>query len=296
LSVVEDRGNSIARLRPGTLFLVATPIGNLGDLSPRACEVLRDADLLLAEDTRHTAQLLHACGIQRPAGTLESLHEHNERSRVAAVVQRLQAGKTVALASDAGTPLVSDPGAALVGAAVAAGVEVVAVPGPCAAIAALTLAALPATSFAFEGFLPPRAAARREKLQDLAVEARTLVFYEAPHRLRESLEDLAAVFGVERPAAVARELTKRFETVYRGTLGSLAQQAASDAGMTRGEIVLVVQGAAGRAAADDADADRVLRVLLEELPVSQAARLAAQITGRPRKDLYERALRLRPSV
>ena len=294
--MAEDLGNSIARLRPGTLFLVATPIGNLGDLAPRAREVLRDADLLLAEDTRHTAQLLHACGIQRPAGTLESLHEHNERSRVPAVVQRLQAGATVALASDAGTPLVSDPGAALVSAAVTAGVEVVAVPGPCAAIAALTLAALPAASFAFEGFLPPRAAARREKLQDLAGESRTLVFYEAPHRLRESLEDLAGAFGVERPAAVARELTKKFETVYRGTLGSLAQQAARDADMSRGEIVLVVQGAARRTAADDADADRVLRVLLDELPVSQAARIAAQLTGRPRKDLYERALRLRPSV
>jgi len=294
--VAEDLGNSIARLRPGTLFLVATPIGNLGDLAPRAREVLRDADLLLAEDTRHTAQLLHACGIQRPAGTLESLHEHNERSRVPAVVQRLQAGATVALASDAGTPLVSDPGAALVSAAVTAGIEVVAVPGPCAAIAALTLAALPAASFAFEGFLPPRAAARREKLQDLAGESRTLVFYEAPHRLRESLEDLAGAFGVERPATVARELTKKFETVYRGTLGSLVQQAASDADMSRGEIVLVVQGAARRTAADDADADRVLRVLLDELPVSQAARIAAQLTGRPRKDLYERALRLRPSV
>jgi 16S rRNA (cytidine1402-2'-O)-methyltransferase len=294
--VAEDLENSIARLRPGTLFLVATPIGNLGDLAPRAREALRDADLLLAEDTRHTAQLLHACGIQRPAGTVESLHEHNERSRVPAVVQRLQAGATVALASDAGTPLVSDPGAALVSAAVTAGVEVVAVPGPCAAIAALTLAALPAASFAFEGFLPPRAAARREKLQDLAGESRTLVFYEAPHRLRESLEDLAGAFGVERPAAVARELTKKFETVYRGTLGSLVQQAASDADMSRGEIVLVVQGAARRTAADDADADRVLRVLLDELPVSQAARIAAQLTGRPRKDLYERALRLRPSV
>jgi len=183
-----------------------------------------------------------------------------------------------------------------VSAAVTAGVEVVAVPGPCAAIAALTLAALPAASFAFEGFLPPRAAARREKLQDLAGESRTLVFYEAPHRLRESLEDLAGAFGVERPAAVARELTKKFETVYRGTLGSLVQQAASDADMSRGEIVLVVQGAARRTAADDADADRVLRVLLDELPVSQAARIAAQLTGRPRKDLYERALRLRPSV
>ena len=292
--MAEDRGNSIARLRPGTLFLVATPIGNLGDLSPRGCEVLRDADLLLAEDTRHTAQLLHACGIPRPAGALESLHEHNERSRVPAVVQRLQAGATVALASDAGTPLVSDPGAALVSAAVAAGIEVVAVPGPCAAIAALTLAALPATRFAFEGFLPARPSARRAALAALAGESRTLVFYEAPHRLRESLEDLAAAFGGDRPAAVARELTKKFETVYRGTLGSLAQQAGQDDDMVRGEIVLVVQGAAHPAAADDADADRVLRVLLGELPVSQAARIAAQITGRPRKELYERALRLRP--
>jgi 16S rRNA (cytidine1402-2'-O)-methyltransferase len=283
-------------LRPGTLFLVATPIGNLGDLSPRGREVLRDADLLLAEDTRHTAQLLHACGIQRPAGAIESLHEHNERSRVPALVQRLQAGATVALASDAGTPLVSDPGAALVSAAVAAGIEVVAVPGPCAAIAALTVAALPAAGFAFEGFLPARSAARRDRLRGIAGESRTLVFYEAPHRLRESLDDLAAVFGPERRAAVARELTKKFETVYRGTLGSLAQQAAQDDDMVRGEIVLVVQGAAHPAAADDADADRVLRALLEELPVSQAARIAAQITGRPRKELYERALRLRTPV
>jgi len=294
--VTEDPRDSIARLRPGTLFLVATPIGNLGDLSPRGREVLRDADLSLAEDTRHTAQLLHACGLERPAATLESLHEHNERERVPRVVERLRAGATVALASDAGTPLVSDPGAALVGAAVAAGIEVVAVPGPCAAIAALTLAALPAARFAFEGFLPPRAAARRRVLQQLARESRTLVFYEAPHRLRESLDDLAAAFGAERPAAVAREITKRFETVYRGTLGALALQAAADADMARGEIVLVVQGAPGEASADDVEAERVLAVLLENLPASQAARIAAQLTGRARKELYERALRLRPPV
>ena len=292
--VVVDPVNSIARLRPGTLFLVATPIGNLGDLSPRGRDVLRDADLLLAEDTRHTAQLLHVCGIQRATGTLESLHEHNERERVPRVLERLRAGATVALASDAGTPLVSDPGAALVVAAVAAGIDVVAVPGPCAAVAALTLAALPAARFAFEGFLPPRPAARRRVLQELASESRTLVFYEAPHRLRESLDDLAATFGVERPAAVARELTKRFETVYRGTLGSLAQQAATDTDMTRGEMVLVVQGAGSAMSADDAEAERVLRILLEELPVSQAARIAAQLTGRSRKELYDRALRLRP--
>ena len=240
--VAEDRGNSIAGPRPGTLFLVSTPIGNLGDLSPRAREVLGGADLLLAEDTRHTAQLLHACGIARPPGTLESLHEHNERDRVPRLLERLRAGASVALASDAGTPLVSDPGAALVHAAAAAGVEIVAVPGPCAAIAALTLAALPAARFAFEGFLPARAAARREALRQLVGEPRTLVFYEAPHRLRESLGDMAAELGEARPAAVAREITKRFESVYRGTLGSLAQQAASDADMSRGELVLVVQG------------------------------------------------------
>ena len=292
--MTEDPVDSIARLRPGTLFLVATPIGNLGDLSPRGRDVLRDADLLLAEDTRHTAQLLHACGIQRTSGTLESLHEHNERERAPRVLERLRAGATVALASDAGTPLVSDPGASLVAAVVSAGIEVVAVPGPCAAVAALTLAALPAARFAFEGFLPPRPTARRRALQALADEPRTLVFYEAPHRLRESLDDLAVAFGAERPAAVARELTKRFETVYRGTLGSLAQQAATDPDMTRGEIVLVVQGAARAASADDAEAERVLRILLEDLPVSQAARIAAQLTGRSRKELYDRALRLRP--
>jgi 16S rRNA (cytidine1402-2'-O)-methyltransferase len=291
--VAEDRENSIAGPRPGTLFLVATPIGNLGDLSPRAREVLRDADLLLAEDTRHTAQLLHACGIARPAGALESLHEHNERDRAPRVVERLRAGARVALASDAGTPLVSDPGAALVSAAAAAGVEVVAVPGPCAAIAALTLAALPASRFAFEGFLPARAAARREALRELAREPRTLVFYEAPHRLRETLDDLVAEFGAERPAAVAREITKRFESVYRGTLGTLAQQAADDTGMSRGEIVLVVQGAARAMAREEHAAEHVLRALLEELPVAQAAKLAAQITGRPRKELYDLALRLR---
>jgi len=291
--VAGDRENSIARPRPGTLFLVATPIGNLGDLSPRARDVLRDADLLLAEDTRHTLQLLHACGIARPPGTLESLHEHNERDRAPRVVERLCAGASVALASDAGTPLVSDPGAALVSAAAAAGIDIVAVPGPCAAIAALTLAALPSSRFAFEGFLPARAAARREALQHLAGEARTLVFYEAPHRLRESLEDMAAAFGAARPAAVAREITKKFETVYRGTLGALAQQAAGDAGMSRGELVLVVQGAERAWAQQEVDAERVLRLLLEDLPVAQAAKLAAQITGRARRELYDLALKLR---
>ena len=288
-----DPPDSIARPGQGTLFVVATPIGNLGDLSARARHVLEVADVLLAEDTRHTRQLLTACGIERAKGALESLHEHNEAGRVPVLVERLLGGASMALVSDAGTPLVSDPGGVLVAAAAAAGVEVVAVPGPCAAIAALSVAALPAARFAFEGFLPPKASARRRALEAMAGESRTLVFYEAPHRLVETLDDLVAALGGDRPAAIARELTKKFETVYRGSLGALARQASADADMARGEIVIVVQGAPKAATAADADADRVLRTLLEELPASQAAKLAAQITGRPRKELYERALGLK---
>jgi 16S rRNA (cytidine1402-2'-O)-methyltransferase len=287
--------DSTGRKAGGALFVVATPIGNLQDLSPRAAACLRDADLLLAEDTRHTRTLLEACGIARPPGTIESLHEHNERERVPALLARLSAGARVALVTDAGTPLMSDPGALLVRTAARAGVEVVAVPGPCAAIAALSIAGLATERFAFEGFLPSRAGARREALERLSREPRTLVFYEAPHRLAETLADLAAAFGAEREAGIAREITKRFEHVYRGSLASLAQQCAQDPNMTRGELVLVVAGAS----APDADAEalaaeRTLEVLLQELPVSQAARIAAQITGRSRKELYERALALAP--
>jgi 16S rRNA (cytidine1402-2'-O)-methyltransferase len=292
--VTKETMDSIAGPRPGVLFLVATPIGNLGDLGPRARDLLRDAELLLAEDTRHTAHLLHACGITRPAGSLESFHEHNERERVSRVLERLRAGARVALVSDAGTPLVSDPGAPLVRAAIESGIEVVAVPGPCAIIAALSTSGLPSDRFAFEGFLPARSSARRKALEPLACEPRTLVFYEAPHRLQETLGDLARVFGGDRPASVAREITKRFESTYRGTLSDLVLRAEQDADMNRGEIVIVVQGAPDAEAQDRGDADRVLRALLEEMPVSQAARLAAKLTGRPRKELYDRALALAP--
>jgi 16S rRNA (cytidine1402-2'-O)-methyltransferase len=291
--VTADPADSIARLPQGTLFVVATPIGNLGDLSVRARAVLAQADLLLAEDTRHTRQLLSACGVERPPGSIDSLHEHNEAARAAHIVERLRAGESVALVSDAGTPLVSDPGAVLLREATAAGVPVVAVPGPCAAIAALSIAALPAARFAFEGFLPAKPAARRRALEPLAAEPRTLVFYEAPHRLAESLADLAAVMGGSRPAAVARELTKRHETVYRGTLATLLGSCAADADMARGEIVIVVQGNEAESARDAAEAGRVLRILLQELPAAQAAKLAAQITGMPRRELYDRALALR---
>jgi 16S rRNA (cytidine1402-2'-O)-methyltransferase len=292
--VTRDDADSIGRPPAGTLFVVATPIGNLRDLSPRACDVLRDADVLLAEDTRHTQQLLSACGIPRERGSLESLHEHNERERVVGLVDRLRRGASMALVSDAGTPLMSDPGALLVSAAASAGVQVVAVPGPCAAIAALSIAALPAERFAFEGFLPAKPSARRRALEALATETRTLVIYEAPHRARECLDDLAQAFGGARAAVVAREITKKFESVYRGTLATLAACAAQDADMSRGEIVIVVRGCEARESADEGDAaaQGVLRALLEELPVSQAARIAARITGRSRSELYERALAL----
>jgi 16S rRNA (cytidine1402-2'-O)-methyltransferase len=293
---VTDKPDSTGRTPGGTLFVVATPIGNLQDLSPRAVTCLRDADLLLAEDTRHTRHLLDAFGIARAAGSVESLHEHNEHERTPELVERLLRGASVALVSDAGTPLLSDPGAALVAAAVRAGITVVAVPGPCAAIVALTVAGLPADRFAFEGFLPAKATARRKALGALAAEPRTLIFYEAPHRLEATLADMSAELGAERAASVGRELTKKFEHVYRGTLAQLAALSGTDSDMTRGEIVIVVHGAAATTLEgellQERESQRVLTVLLAELPVSQAARLAAQVTGRSRKELYEYALQL----
>lgn len=291
--MTEVAADSTARTATGALFVVATPIGNLQDLSPRAAATLREVDLLLAEDTRHTRTLLEACGIARSPASIESLHDHNERERVPALVARLQSGARMALVTDAGTPLMSDPGALLVAGAARAGVDVVAIPGPCAAIAALSIAGLATDRFVFEGFLPAKSGARRAALAALAQETRTLVFYEAPHRLAATLADLAAAFGADRNASIARELTKRFEHVYRGTLEVLARACAADANMTRGEIVIVVAGAIARTEAESGlrEAERVLGTLLQELPVSQAARIAAQLTGRSRKELYELALR-----
>ena len=271
----------------GRLYVVATPIGNLSDLSARARAVLESAGLIAAEDTRHSGSLLKHFAIRTP---LLSLHEHNEKQRTAELLLRLQQGTSVALVSDAGTPAISDPGFELVRAAAAAGIDIVAVPGPCAAIAALSIAALPTDRFCFEGFLP----ARRERLTELADEARTLVFYESPHRIAATLEDCAACFGAQRGAAVAREITKLHEAVYRGSLAELRARASQDADFSRGEIVLIVAGAARAAAApDDAALDRVLRPLLNELPLKQAARLAAQIAGVRDNLAYKRALRLR---
>jgi 16S rRNA (cytidine1402-2'-O)-methyltransferase len=272
------------------LHVVATPIGNLQDLSARARQVLASADLVAAEDTRHTLQLLEAHGIR---ARLLSLHEHNEAQRVAEILQALGSGASVALVSDAGTPLVSDPGLRVVQAAIDGGFEVRTIPGPCAAIAALSVAGLETERFAFEGFLPAKSAARRERLEALRAQPRTLICYEAPHRLGESLEDLSTVLGGARRAVVARELTKTFETVYRGTLAQLAERAREDADMKRGEIVILIEGAtATTAEAGEKEIERVLRVLLTELSVSQASDLAAALTGAGRNVVYRLALQL----
>jgi 16S rRNA (cytidine1402-2'-O)-methyltransferase len=275
----------------GTLYVVATPIGNLGDFSPRAREVLAQVGVIAAEDTRHTGQLLKAFGIHTP---MLSLHEHNEAARAQALIERLTGGESVALVSDAGTPLISDPGYGLVAAARAQGVNVV--PGPCAAIAALSIAGLPTDRFTFEGFLPAKSAARRTTLENLQREPRTMVFYESPHRLRETVEDMRAIFGGQRRAVICREITKQFETTYAGTLEELQRMTLEQADMVRGEIVIVVAGSdAAPATAAMLDTDRLLRALLEDLSPSQAAKIAARLSDQKRSALYEQALQLKPA-
>lgn len=268
----------------GTLFVVATPIGNLGDLSPRAQQVLGTAGVIAAEDTRHSRPLLQHFGIATP---LVALHEYNEREAVAALIARLQAGESVALISDAGTPLISDPGFRLVRAARAAHIDVAPVPGACAAIAALSVAGLPSDRFVFEGFLPAKAAARKARLQRLAGETRTLVIYESSHRIVECCADLRDVFGAEREARLLRELTKVHETCLGDTLGAIAERVASDLEQQRGECVLIIAGHAEELGAELAEGRRVYALLRAELPPTQAAKLAAAISGAPRKALYE---------
>lgn len=268
------------------LYVVATPIGNLGDLSPRARDTLAAVDLILAEDTRLTRRLLDHHHIATP---MRAHHAYNERGAAARVIAELSAGRSIALVSDAGTPLISDPGYALVRAAHEAGVRVLTVPGPCAAVAALAASGLPADTFVFEGFLPAKSHARRARLAALAAEARTLIFYEAPHRVLDCVGDLVDCFGPEREACVARELTKVHETVRTATLGILRDWMAADPDQTRGEFVLVVRGAAGSEAAE-AGVRETLSVLLRYLKAGDAAAAAAALTGIPRNRLYKLAL------
>lgn len=271
----------------GLLYVVAMPIGNPGDLSPRAIEVLRDVGIVAAEDTRTTARWLSLHGIA--VEKLLSLHDHNEAARVPGIIGSLQDGTSVALVSDAGTPLVSDPGYRLVCAAHDAGVRVSPVPGACAAVAALSVAGLPSDRFYFEGFLPSTAAARRTRLQALCAQQGTLVFHEAPHRILETLAAMTEVFGPGRVAVLARELTKTHETVRRAPLARLHAFVASDENQQRGEIVLLVEGAAGTSGVS-LDEELLLRMLASELPATRAARVAATLLGRPRRDLYARLL------
>jgi 16S rRNA (cytidine1402-2'-O)-methyltransferase len=273
----------------GRLEVIATPIGNIEDLSPRARASLMAADLVLAEDTRRTATLLGACGISRP---LLSLHDHNESSRVDSLLKRLRGGAVLALVSDAGTPLLSDPGFVLVRAVAAAGIEVRTIPGPSAVTAALAVAGLPTDRFVFEGFLPTRAGERNTALARLALESRTLVLFEAPHRIGKTLEQLARAFGSDRAAVIARELTKLHERVYRGTLAQLQQRAAEDADLARGEITLIIAGAPEERVGDAGLLARALPLLLKDLPPARAAAIAAQLSGVPRQAAYEQALRL----
>lgn len=275
----------------GSLYVVATPIGNLEDLSPRAQRILAEADLIAAEDTRHTGRLLQHFAIATP---MRSLHQHNEATETRELLERLRRGESIALVSDAGTPLLSDPGFELVRGARAAGFPVHAIAGPSALVAALSVAGLPADRFVFEGFLPMKSAARRKVLESFVRESRTVVCFESSHRIEETLDDCAAVFDTERRIGIARELTKIHEEVRTGTIAELRDWLAADAHRKLGEFVLMIAGVRQN---DDPDqvtvsVDNLLKALLGAMSVSEVARVAAQLSGLKKNALYERALQL----
>lgn len=275
----------------GTLYVVATPIGNLGDMVPRAVDILQTVALVAAEDTRHSGRLLKHLGIDTP---LVSYHDRGGERQLARILAVLAEGSDAALISDAGTPLISDPGYRLVREVRAKGYPVSPIPGPCAAVAALSAAGLPSDRFVFEGFLPAKQGERCKRLSALLNEERTLVFYEAPHRILDAVADIGEVFGTERKIVLARELSKAFETFLSGSAEKLVEIISADANQQRGEFVLMVEGApkAGRSA-DDSDAEKVLSILTRELPLKQAAALASKITGLSKNSLYQRALELK---
>ncbi len=274
-------------IEKGVLYIVATPIGNLEDLTPRAQRVLREVDLVAVEDSRHSRPMLQQFSICTP---LVALHDHNEIQLLKKIVKRLEAGGSVALISDAGTPLISDPGFPLVRACHRQGITVSPIPGPSAAICALSVAGLPADRFTFEGFPERKATARRKQFETLLRETRSMIFYESSHRIRASLSDMADLFGHDRSAALARELTKVHETVVRSNLGQLCELLNGDPDQRRGEFVIIVAGAVELKDEITREAEKVLRELVKELPISQAASLAARITGAQKNLLYKVAL------
>ena len=275
----------------GELYIVATPIGNLGDMVPRAVEVLQAVDLIAAEDTRHSGKLLNYFSIDTP---LMAYHDHGDKRQSARILNTLQAGKKVALISDAGTPLISDPGYRLVREVRQQGYKIIPVPGACAAIAALSASGLPSDRFAFEGFLPHKSGARIKRLQSLVRDEATLVFYEAPHRIVDALTDMVKVFGSDREVVMARELTKTYETFLSGNLEEVLSLVQADSNQQKGEIVILLHGADnGQNTTDDVEQERILRLLMAELPLKQAAALAAKITGGQKNTLYQKALEIK---
>lgn len=290
-SLADDGGNS--GTAAGTLYIVATPIGNLDDLSPRAVAVLAAADVVAAEDTRHSGRLLQHLGLSK---RMLALHDHNERDRAGGLLDELGKGRNVALISDAGTPLISDPGYVLVREARARGLQVTPVPGPCALVTALSAAGLPTDRFLFVGFLPAKRTGRRTALEQLSRETATLVFYESPHRILEAVADIAAVLGESRELVLGRELTKTFETFYSGTVAEVLATLEADPHGTKGEFVVMIRGAEPAAdgeSAETLDVDRLIKLLLPELPVKKVAKLVAELSGRPKNELYQRALELK---
>lgn len=271
----------------GTLYIVPTPIGNLGDITRRALEVLQAVDLIAAEDTRHTGLLLQHFAIN---ARLFALHDHNEQQKAQTLLAKLHEGQTIALVSDAGTPLINDPGYHLVRTCREAGVRVVPLPGPCAAIAALSAAGLPSDRFCYEGFLPAKPKGRRDALQALAQEPRTLIFYESTHRLLDSLADISAVLGEARYVVLARELTKTWESIHGAPVGELLAWVREDENRRKGEMVLIVEGHKADEEALPAEALRTLALLQAELPLKKAAALAAEIHGVKKNALYKHAL------
>jgi len=278
--------------REGILYIVATPIGNMGDITERALQTLREVELIAAEDTRHSARLLNHHGIKSHC---IALHEHNERNASAGLIKRLEQGDSIALISDAGTPLISDPGFYLVREVQQAGYRVVPIPGASALIAALSVAGLPSDRFSFEGFLPSKREARRRTLEKLSGETRTLIFYESTHRIFDSLHDMVDLFGAQRQAAVVRELTKTFETVHRAALGDLCEWMAADDNQRRGEFVVLVHGAEPSQSLErvEIDPQALLIELMALQPPKKAAAIVAKLTGLKKNALYELGLRLK---
>jgi len=276
----------------GTLYVIATPIGNLNDISSRALDILSKVDILACEDTRHSSSLLQHFGLKTK---LTSLHAHNEQTASLILFNKLQAGENVGLVSDAGTPLISDPGFYLVQLALQAGIKVSPIAGPCAAIAALSVSAIPSSSFVFEGFLPSKSSARRQKIGELQHEKRTIILYEAPHRLLDCVQDLADIFGGERMATLAREISKTFETILHGSLAELTIKIKQDSNQQRGECVLVIAGnfeITNNKQQLNEQHITTLKLLLSELPLAKAVQLTAKITGLRKNLIYEYALNL----